>query len=144
MNQYTIFFLKKLSFIKPNLDVNEKINRVAKFFHMNELELTIWSLCLKRFEWKVNGMTIEEFVYIIGLQIKAFANPKPEFELYFEKFQNDFPRMKKTYENWIKDKKHEINFDLREINKEYKVLRRVLDLYKIDFISKCMEDCYRG
>jgi len=97
---------------------------VSRLFHLNELEISVWSLWLEKLNWQAGDLSVESFLLITSIQAKAFLNPEMEMEIYFKKLGHDFPKIMQSYKTWIKT--HTLNLTHIAINNEYKKLKQVL------------------
>jgi len=123
---YTQLFLKKLSNKHRVPELLNKLIVVSRLFHLNELEIAVWSLWLERLNWKLDDLSLETFLFVTGAQAKAYLNLEIEMEVYFKKLGHDFPKVRKAYESWIKQESHKMNLSTVDINKEYKKFKQVL------------------
>lgn len=129
MNMYTQLFLKKLSNNHRIPELLNKVIVVSRMFHLNELEITVWSLWLEKLNWKLGDLSLETFLFVTGAQAKAYLSPEIEMEVYFKKLGNDFPKARVAYESWIKVGSHNIDLSIHAINKEYKRLKQFCSLH---------------
>lgn len=104
---------------------------VSRLFHLNELEISTWSLLLEQLNWQLGDLSLETFLFVTSAQAKAFLNPEIEMEVYFKKLGHDFPKVMKAYEAWTKMSTHKIDLNMMTINKEYKRLKQVIYLYSV-------------
>lgn len=125
MTQYIQLFLKKLSNNHRIPNLFGKLIMISKLLHMNELEITIWSLWLEKLNWVTDGLTLSNFLFVTGAQAKAYTNPGTEMEIYMKKLAHDFPQIGRGYNSWISSKKHIMEFDLIVVNREYNKLKKV-------------------
>lgn len=130
---YTQLFLKKLSNKHRVPELLNKLIIISRLFHLNELEIAVWSLWLEQINWKLDSLPLETFLFVTGAQAKAFLNPEIEMEVYFKKLGHDFPKVRKAYESWIRQKSHIMNLSIVDTNKEYKRLKQVL--YRVSISS---------
>eukprot|EP00826_Nyctotherus_ovalis_P039853 TRINITY_DN3863_c0_g2_i15.p1 TRINITY_DN3863_c0_g2~~TRINITY_DN3863_c0_g2_i15.p1 ORF type:complete len:153 (+),score=0.82 TRINITY_DN3863_c0_g2_i15:501-959(+) len=114
---------------------------VSRLFHLNELEITAWSLWLEKLNWELGEQSLESFLFVTGAQAKAYLNPEIEMEIYFQKLGHDFPKVMQAYKSWIGIAKHHIDLNSVEINKEYKRLKQVLYFMNLVF---CLTPVVRG
>lgn len=126
MNVYTQLFLRKLSNAHQIPQLSSKLVMVTKLFHLNELEIAVWSLLLEHFNWQLGNLSLETFLFTTAAQAKDHLNPKAEMDVYFKKLGHDFPKMHKAYRSWKKAKTHKISLSSADINKQYKKFKQVI------------------
>lgn len=106
---------------------------VSRLFHLNELEIAVWSLWLEKLNWELGELSLESFLFVTGAQAKAHLNPEIEMEIYFQKLGHDFPKVMQAYKSWISTPKHHVDLNSVDMNREYKRLKQVLYLAKHSF-----------
>jgi len=137
MNQYLYLFMKKMSNsekIPPNGKLQplfKQLAKISKLFHMNELEVVVWSLWLDNLCWTMNNLSLDETLFIAAMQTKEYMNDKETMRIYMEELTLNYRTIMVAYESWVKDKRHEINVNIKDINKRYSEYRQVLLLCNV-------------
>jgi len=52
--------------------VHKQLAKVCKLFHMNELEIAVWSLWVEEQGWTGESMNLEDFLLITAMQVKVY------------------------------------------------------------------------
>lgn len=131
MNQYLQLFLKRVSnsdkipISVRNQGIFKQVTKVCKLLHMNELEITVWSLHLDELEWTTEGLAIEMFLVVTAMQAKDYLNDELEMQMYLKKVNEEYPEFNYAYEEWINKREHKVNLGIKEINKQYNKYRLV-------------------
>eukprot|EP00826_Nyctotherus_ovalis_P005978 TRINITY_DN1136_c0_g2_i1.p1 TRINITY_DN1136_c0_g2~~TRINITY_DN1136_c0_g2_i1.p1 ORF type:complete len:131 (-),score=20.58 TRINITY_DN1136_c0_g2_i1:609-1001(-) len=130
MNVYTQLFLRKLCNSHQIPQLSGKLVMVIKLFHLNELEIAVWSLLLDHFNWQLESLSLETFLFATAAQAKSYLNTEIEMNVYFKKLEHDFPKMQKAYKSWKKAKAHKVSLTATDINRQYKKFKQVLLLIR--------------
>jgi len=131
MNQYSQLFLKKMSNSKKipsslkHQQILKQLTKICKILHMNELEIATWSLIADKLEWKIEDLSLDDFIFVIGIQAKSLMISDEEMRIYYRKINDDFKTTKSQLDNWLKDPAHIFGFDIIDINKRYRKYRQV-------------------
>jgi len=137
MNQYLYSFLKKMSSsnkIPPNGKLQPLFKILAKatrLFHMNELEVVVWSLWLDTLYWTIDDSSLETTIIIAAMQTKEHLNEEEVIKIYKNELNSNYSDIMEKYEAWMKDKDHEINVGITDINRRYTEFRQVKFYYKL-------------
>lgn len=144
MNQYLQLFLKRMcnsecipSSIRCQTLFKQLI-KVCKLMHLNELEITIWSLWLDQIAWDIKDLSVDTFLIITSMQVKEYVNEEGKAMIYMKKIREDYPKIDVIYDSWVKDKAHKLNLSIIEINKLYRKYSQVIIFYNyiVAFNSK--------
>lgn len=141
MNQYLQLFLKRVSnsdkipISVRNQGTFKQVTKICKLLHMNELEITAWSLYLEQLEWNTNSLPAETFLLIIAMQAKDFLNDEPEMEIYLKKVNEEYTDFKDAYDEWVSKRENNISLEIKDINKQYNKYRlvRLIVYYSLAF-----------
>jgi len=131
MNQYLQLFLKRVSnsdripISVRNQGTFKQVTKICKLLHMNELEITVWSLYLEQLEWNTNGLPAETFLLIIAVQAKEFLNDELEMKMYLKKVNEEYPDFKDGYKEWVNKRENNIRLEVKDINRQYNKYRLV-------------------
>lgn len=131
MNQYLQLFLKRVSnsdkipISARNQGIFKHVTKICKLLHMNELEITVWSLYLEQLEWSIERLGVEMFLVVSAMQAKDYLNDGLELQMYLKKTNEEYPDFNYEYEEWINKREHRISFGIKEINKQYNKYRLV-------------------
>ena len=131
MNQCIYMFMKRMcifdetNFNQLNQNIFKQFGKVCKLLHINELEMAIWSLYLDKLGWKLEGISLEMYLILTGIQSKQYANSEAEVNIYINKLNDDYPHFKELYEDWIKDEDHKINFSVKDIGTKFNRYQQV-------------------
>jgi hypothetical protein len=109
----------------------KQLVKISKLFHMNELEVVVWSLWLDNLCWTMNNHFLDEILFISAIQTKEYMNDKEAMKLYMNELTLNHRNIVSAYENWVKDKRNEINVNMKDINKRYSEYRQVCILYNL-------------
>lgn len=142
MNQYLYLFMKKMSSsdkIPPNGKLQplfKLLAKISKFFHMNELEVVVWSLWLDNLCWTMNSLSLDETLYVAAIQTKEYLNCGEVVKVYKDELAANQRHIMDAYESWTKDRKHDISVGVMEINQRYNDFRQVLPVLILSLLQR--------
>eukprot|EP00826_Nyctotherus_ovalis_P046874 TRINITY_DN5335_c0_g1_i3.p1 TRINITY_DN5335_c0_g1~~TRINITY_DN5335_c0_g1_i3.p1 ORF type:complete len:186 (-),score=38.12 TRINITY_DN5335_c0_g1_i3:573-1130(-) len=131
MNQYLQLFLKRVSnsdtvpISLRNQGIFRHVIRICKLLHMNELEITVWSLHLEEIHWAMCSLSLDFFLAITAMQAKDYLNDEAEVEMYVSRVNEEYAGFKEAYEKWVEKRENGVRLAIKEINRQYNKYRLV-------------------
>jgi len=114
----------------PNKFRNQSVLRlltdVAKQLTMNEIELTLMSIYLKKFGWKDRLLTIDYLLLYVAILAKCHINSDPS--PYIEHLSTQIPDFKASFENWESYYSEFLEVSMLELNETFSELTRHFSL----------------
>jgi hypothetical protein len=96
---------------------------------MNELEVVVWSLWLDNLYWTIDDSSLEATITIAAMQTKEYLNEEEVVKVYKDELNANYPEITKKYDIWTKDKEHEIDVEITDINRRFSEFRQVSSNY---------------
>ena len=118
-----VSFMNKTKFFPEYLKKTQKffINliQIIQKLMMNEIEISIFTLNIDRYDWENNGLNHELCLLFLGLYTKQITNK--DCSLFFSKFRKENPKFFEKYQKWETSLKKE-GFEINKINERFREL----------------------
>ncbi|CAG9331552.1 unnamed protein product [Blepharisma stoltei] len=111
------------------------LTETAEEMVMNDLEIAVWSIYLKRFVWDDINQPFKAMLYITALAVKSYMNLSVQpFKAYLV---TKIPNFSNIYNCWAGNRKNALSIFPQELNRVYKSLSKPVisqdDLKLIDY-----------
>ncbi len=133
MSQFLINFLKNMVETSKTLDHSKALTflpnliKVCKLLHLNELEITLWSLHIDISKWDLQKFQLSQCLLFSAIIAKEQLCDDPVVLVsYRDKIFAGDPSMSKTYSEWRSEYPIRPTFSSAQLNLQFTALRNVL------------------